>query len=341
MQKSKLVALAGALILAPLVVGIVLLVVEYHSPFFERSKPLAEVQQPQSPPPTFSDKLQQAPLAAVPVQQNDPHQQPPTTPYLEKVDPHEPPRMLVVPAPNTGHIPGESDAQFYCRSGFAWMAQNNYESAIINFYESIRLDSKLSDAFRGRGEALSFNSHYDKAILDFNEAIRLNPNDSVALNDRGNAWVAKGDYDKAVDDYDKAVQINGMNADLYCNRGEAWYHKKMYDIAFESFRRALRIDPKSVRANVLMSMLRSSCPEKGYRNGEHAIESATLACELTKWTDPQVIYLLANAHAELGDFDKAIEWVNKAKALAPEGEKKDYDQDIESYKARRPYRSPD
>jgi tetratricopeptide (TPR) repeat protein len=52
---------------------------------------------------------------------------------------------------------------------------------------------------------------YDRAIADYNQALRINPQDAYAYNQRGVAWERKGDYDRAIADYTQALQINPQN----------------------------------------------------------------------------------------------------------------------------------
>lgn len=52
-------------------------------------------------------------------------------------------------------------------------------------------------AFYDSGIAYRKKGNYDRAIQDYNEAIRLNPNYVDAFNDRGNAYFDKKDYDRA------------------------------------------------------------------------------------------------------------------------------------------------
>ena len=42
-------------------------------------------------------------------------------------------------------------ASCYCSRAFAWKAAKNYEKAVADYTEAIRLDPKDSDAYCGRG----------------------------------------------------------------------------------------------------------------------------------------------------------------------------------------------
>src|SRR5580693_2528158 len=56
--------------------------------------------------------------------------------------------------------------------GKACRDKSDYDGAIAAFSETVRLDPKYGDAFRGRGYAYACKRDDDKAIADFNEAIR-------------------------------------------------------------------------------------------------------------------------------------------------------------------------
>ena len=48
---------------------------------------------------------------------------------------------------------------------------------------------------------------YDRAIADYTEAIRINPNDATAYNNRGVAYEKKGDKTKAEKDFARVKQL--------------------------------------------------------------------------------------------------------------------------------------
>ncbi|HXI61204.1 MAG TPA: hypothetical protein VNF70_00785, partial [Pyrinomonadaceae bacterium] len=78
------------------------------------------------------------------------------------------------------------------------------------------------------------------------------------------------------------------------------------------------------------------------RDGKKAVEFARKAAELTKWEDANVLDTLAAAYAEVGDFEEAIKWENKALSL-PEltkGDEEKVRQRLRLYAERKRYRQP-
>ncbi|MDR0628540.1 MAG: tetratricopeptide repeat protein [Treponema sp.] len=59
---------------------------------------------------------------------------------------------------------------------------------------------------------LANQGEYESAIADFTEAVRLNPNLAAAYNNRGNAYKDKEDYDRAIADYEAALRIDPNHA---------------------------------------------------------------------------------------------------------------------------------
>lgn len=85
---------------------------------------------------------------------------------------------------------------------------------------------------------------YDRAIADYTEAIKLVPKDALNLRMRALLWVAKGDHDRALADYDLSLAIE-PNAAAYYARGEIWlFYRENYDRAIAEFTAAIKVDPK-------------------------------------------------------------------------------------------------
>ena len=86
-------------------------------------------------------------------------------------------------------------------------------------------DPKDAAGYNKRGIAWSEKRDYERAIADYNEALRLNPQYHFAYYNRGNAWRSKRDYERAIADYSEALRINPQYALAYANRGHTWVDK--------------------------------------------------------------------------------------------------------------------
>jgi tetratricopeptide (TPR) repeat protein len=117
-----------------------------------------------------------------------------------------------------------------------------YERAVDYFTNHIRANPQWA-CYVNRGDIWMEKGEYDIAISDFNEAIRLEPGDATPYCCRGIAWVGKKEYDKAIADSDEAIRIEPRFALAYYNRGVAWRSKAEYDKAISDFSKAIPLDP--------------------------------------------------------------------------------------------------
>jgi tetratricopeptide (TPR) repeat protein len=119
----------------------------------------------------------------------------------------------------------------------------NYNRAITDFTEAIKLNPNLYEAYFQRARVYSELNRYDRAIADYTQVIQLLPNDWGAYNNRGLAYHKKGDYDRAITDYNQAIQMNPNNAAGYHNRGDVYFDKKNWRMAIADYTEAIRINP--------------------------------------------------------------------------------------------------
>jgi lipoprotein NlpI len=130
----------------------------------------------------------------------------------------------------------------YNNRGNARNMQGDFDEAIEDFDEAIKLDPKYALAYNNRGSAWIGMGDFDHAIADFNQAIALDAKYALAYNFRGSAWIAKGDVDRAISDFDEAIRLEPKYAPAYNNRGGAFMAKHDFERAIADQTEAIRID---------------------------------------------------------------------------------------------------
>lgn len=82
-----------------------------------------------------------------------------------------------------------------------------FNEAIVEYTEEIQKNPKdaryKARAYVSRGIAYAGKLEYDKAIADYNEALRLSPKFSSAYYNRGVAYEEMGEHEKAKADFAK------------------------------------------------------------------------------------------------------------------------------------------
>lgn len=83
-----------------------------------------------------------------------------------------------------------------------------------------------SDAFVNRGLLRFGTRDFDPAIADFTEAIRLNPKNARAYQGRGAAWLLKKEIDRAIADFGVAIRLDPKYAESYHSRGTLGWSRR-------------------------------------------------------------------------------------------------------------------
>ena len=100
-----------------------------------------------------------------------------------------------------------------------------YEAAIEQLSEAIRLDPRYAPAYSSRGSAYLHTGENKAAIQDYDTAIRLAPENPDLADDyynRAFVYQTLGEYQQAIEDYTKAIRSSPVRADLYESRATAY-----------------------------------------------------------------------------------------------------------------------
>ena len=238
----------------------------------------------------------------------------------------------------------------YLDRGLTLYDQKDYTGAIAAFTEAIRLDPNSAPAYAYRAQVWGAKRYRDREIADLDQAIRLDPKNASYRVSRAGSWSSQGRHDQAMVDYDDAIGLEPNDPSLYVARGNEWRRHLKLDNALADYHRAIQLDPNYVHAYICCALITkqrrkfaqavaeftaiiriapdnaeahrtlarilATCNNDAVRDGNRAVQEATRACELTRWTDPDGLDTLAAAYAEIGDYQAAVEWQTKAIALS-------------------------
>lgn len=134
------------------------------------------------------------------------------------------------------HYSGHVLARLYLSRGVERRSKEDYDSALADFADAVKIDKKYADAFFNRCSAYNFKKQYDAALTECSQAIKLGPSadatvaggserlgKDLALSDyyaeRGFAYFKKDDYIHALVDLDNAIHLNPNNGRALKTRG--------------------------------------------------------------------------------------------------------------------------
>jgi tetratricopeptide (TPR) repeat protein len=143
-----------------------------------------------------------------------------------------------------GRDKGEKLAEAFNNRGFGYRLKGDYDRAIADYAQAIKLNAKLAAAFVNRGVAHDKKGDFDHAIGDYDQAIKLKPSIEAYFN-RGNAYLGKSQYASAIDDYNQALKLKADFAPAFDNRCWARAVVGILKPALADCNEALRLMPNN------------------------------------------------------------------------------------------------
>jgi tetratricopeptide (TPR) repeat protein len=217
--------------------------------------------------------------------------------------------------------------------------QDEYRKAVSDFNEAIRVNPQYTNAYAERAAAYRNLGELDRAIVDYSEAMRRDPTNLEYVLERGATWREAKNFDKAIADHSEAIRLE-PTAINHSIRSYTYELQGDHGRAIADLEEALRLEANNMFYLTRIATLYAASPSAEHRNGRRAVELATRAEKQSTGRDEEVIATLAAAHAEAGNFSKAVELQQRAVELSRSGSKAEFQARLDQYRKRQPYRLP-
>jgi len=166
------------------------------------------------------------------------------------------------------------------------------------------------------GAALFEQGRLQAADEAFGRALELDPNSMTALEGRGDLARARGALEEAERRYRQALRVEPGAAGAHYGLGAIRLAQGAQQPAIVFFRRAVESDRSYIGALNDDAWRMATDPDPAVRAPGQALMLAALANELTGHERPMLLATLAAAQAASGEFDRAVQTMERALALA-------------------------
>lgn len=139
----------------------------------------------------------------------------------------------------------------YNKRGLGFLDLKQYDKAIADFDEAIRLLHFYSDAYWGRAKAYAAKGEDARAAADEAKAISLQPapHGAILRHAQGVTEMRRKRYVRAIDEFDRALKINPHHIMSLSDRGETHLGLGQLDRALSDFDRVVALAPTDAVAH--------------------------------------------------------------------------------------------
>jgi tetratricopeptide (TPR) repeat protein len=194
---------------------------------------------------------------------------------------------------------------FFC-SLLSYGRNKVWKDEISLWSDVIGKSPKKLRPYNERGLAYFDKGEYDKALIDLTQAVKLNRNYADGFYNRGKVYQKKKEYGKAILDYTEAIKIEPGYAGAYINRGLVYYSSKEYENAILDFKQAIEANPLEIEAYFNLAYLYSKLDKK-----MEAVALCKEILRINS-TDTETYYKLGCLYKDIGSKYEALVMFKKA-----------------------------
>ena len=243
----------------------------------------------------------------------------------------------------------ESNVDILLLRARVMMQDEKFDEARKDVDAAFELDNDRAKTVLLRAEIATEQKRYSDAISDYQLILKATPKgqekNPALLLQLGLLYAQDNRPTQAIKIFDQVIKSNEDYWEVYRLRGDTRLGLGDHVAAIKDFEKALELIPtdNDDRSGILNNLAWVLCTTTNddLRDGKRALGYAEEACKLTDYKKPHILSTLAAAHAEVGDFEKAMEWSTKGVELARETNEIQLEQlegELKSYQEKKPWR---
>ena len=128
--------------------------------------------------------------------------------------------------------------QLLFNRGYLHSRVGNFQGAINDFSEAIKMEYRLAEAYYQRGYNMAQLKNKEEAIQNYTTAIEMDSTLTDAFLNRGFELYLQGDYEEALPDFEQVLQLEPANADGWVSLGFALHRLGKTDEACVNWQKA-------------------------------------------------------------------------------------------------------
>ena len=180
----------------------------------------------------------------------------------------------------------------------------DFGGAATEYRRAIELNPSCADAYGANALLMTFDRRFDEAISEAGRALELDPISGIASQYAGTVFLYAGRPDDALEQFTNSLKANPDNAYARGNVGLAHVQKGIFEVGIREMEEVETVRSPSTQIDIAYSYAKAGMIEELKK---HLNELLSEASRNTEWT-----VAVASAYANLGDPDRALEWLEKA-----------------------------
>jgi tetratricopeptide (TPR) repeat protein len=205
--------------------------------------------------------------------------------------------------------------------GHALLEEQRPAEALVHLDRSVELLPAFSLSAYHRAQALERLGRFQEALAEYERVISLGVNDVTTYAAKARMLIALRQWDAAEQLLAQLEQAAPGATALLEVQGELAYARENPREALEKWRRCIQQGDAEGRATQRVAWLLATAADPQLRNPAEGVRLAEELLSRMKYPSAELLDTLGAAYAANGDFDRAIEFAEKALvALKPTGE---------------------